>query len=150
MDHVAIMRKSWGLTDKILSGRKTIESRWYMSRAAPWDRIKPGDKVYFKNSGEPVRVRAEVEKVLQFSDLKPEKVREILDEYGKMDGIEKADVGKFFGMFKDKRYCMLIFLRDARETEPFEIDKSGFGSMSAWVTVEDVERVKKASGVGRI
>lgn len=29
MEHVAIMRKSWGLTDKILSGQKKIESRWY-------------------------------------------------------------------------------------------------------------------------
>jgi len=29
MEHVAIMRKAWGLTDKILSGQKKIESRWY-------------------------------------------------------------------------------------------------------------------------
>lgn len=27
MEHLAIMRKSWGLTDKILNGQKKIESR---------------------------------------------------------------------------------------------------------------------------
>lgn len=32
MEHVAIMKKSWGLTRKILSGEKTIESRWYRFR----------------------------------------------------------------------------------------------------------------------
>jgi len=34
--HVAIMRKGWGLTGKILTGEKTIESRWYMNRYRPW------------------------------------------------------------------------------------------------------------------
>ena len=35
MQHVAIMKKSWGLTDKILSGQKKIESRWYLSSFCP-------------------------------------------------------------------------------------------------------------------
>ena len=77
MDHVAIMKKSWGLTEKILSGEKKIESRWYMIRCAPWDRIKGTDTVYFKNSGEPITIKALVTKVLQFSDLNQKKVKEI-------------------------------------------------------------------------
>ena len=71
MEHVAIMRKSWGLTQKILSGKKKIESRWYKVKYAPWDRIKFGEIVYFKDSGEPVTIKTEVEKVIQFSDLTP-------------------------------------------------------------------------------
>lgn len=142
LDHVAIMKKSWGLTEKILSGKKKIESRWYMSRVAPWDRITEGDTVYFKNSGEPVKIRAKVEKVLQFSDLNPDKVKGILDEYGDLDGIEEGDTPKFFGLFRDKKYCMLIFLKDVEEVEPFDIDKKGFGAMAAWITVESVEKLK--------
>jgi len=40
MKHLAIMRKSWGLTDKILNGRKKIESRWYFVKYRPWDSIE--------------------------------------------------------------------------------------------------------------
>ena len=89
MDHVAIMKKSWGLTQKILSGQKKIESRWYKSKFAPWGKIGKGDIVYFKDSGEPISIKAEVEKVISFSDLTPKKVSQILDEYGNDDGIEK-------------------------------------------------------------
>ncbi|MDO8559127.1 MAG: hypothetical protein Q7R84_02240 [bacterium] len=40
MEHLAIMKKSWGLTEKILSGQKKIESRWYLSKRSPWDTIE--------------------------------------------------------------------------------------------------------------
>ena len=64
--HVAIMRRSWGLLEKILSGEKTIESRWYMQKSEPWESIDAGDIIYFKNSGAPVTLSASVDKVLQF------------------------------------------------------------------------------------
>ncbi len=143
MHHVAIMKKSWGLTQKILSGEKKIESRWYTSRVAPWDRIKPGDMAYFKDSGEPVSIRAEVRKVLQFFDLTPQKVKEILDQYGNDDGINHEDIPKYFEMFKHKNYCILIFLENPQAVQPFQINKKGFGAMSAWITVEDIKLVVK-------
>lgn len=143
MEHVAIMRRSWGLTQKILSGQKKIESRWYKVKYPPWGRIKAGETVYFKDSGESVTIKAEVDRVLQFSDLTPEKVKEILYEYGKADGLGIDDIPKFLEMFKDKKYCMLIFLRNPQKVEPFQIDKTGFGAMSAWLTVEDVNKIKK-------
>ena len=142
MEHVAIMRKSWGLTQKILSGKKKIESRWYKVKYAPWDRIKFGEIVYFKDSGEPVTIKTEVEKVIQFSDLTPEKVREILYQYGQADGLGIDKIPEFFGMFKDKKYCMLIFLKNPQKIIPFEIDKSGFGAMSAWISVDNISRIK--------
>ena len=54
MDHVAIMNKRWKLIPKILDGSKTIESRWYVNKIKPWNSIKEDDKIYFKNSGEPI------------------------------------------------------------------------------------------------
>lgn len=143
MEHVAIMRKSWGLTRKILSGQKSVESRWYKVRYAPWNRIGPRDTVYFKDSGEPVTVKAEVEKVTAFSDLTPGKVREILREYGSQDGLEKHEIHMFFDMLRNKRYCMLIFLRNPRRVEPFHIDKTGFGAMSSWIVVNNVSSIRK-------
>jgi hypothetical protein len=49
MDHIAIMQKSWGLTEKIVTGQKAIESRWYKGKYAPWGRSFSGDTIYFKS-----------------------------------------------------------------------------------------------------
>ncbi len=83
MYHVAIMKKSWGLIPKILSGEKTIESRWYKTKRTPWDKVKPGDTVYFKNSGEPVTAKAQVSKVLQFQIHQLSDIEHIISTYGK-------------------------------------------------------------------
>ena len=143
MDHLAIMRKSWGLTDKILDGRKKIESRWYSVKYRPWNAIKKGEKVYFKDSGCPVTIKAEVDKVLQFADLTPKRVKEILGVYGFDDGIEEERIPNFFKKFKNKKYCILIFLKNSVEIRQFEVDKTGFGAMAAWITVDDILMIKK-------
>ncbi len=136
MEHVAIMKKSWNLTQKILSGKKKIESRWYNSKRAPWDKITAGETVYFKDSGEPVTIGAKVEKVLQFYDLTPDKVKEILEKYGKEIRIENT--AEAFERYKDKKYCMLIFLTSPQKIEPFRINKKGFGMMCAWISVPKI------------
>ncbi len=142
MHHLAIMRKSWGLLPKILTGEKTIESRWYKNKYSPWDKINKRDIVYFKNSGESVTVKTEVFDILQYAGLKPERVREILQEYGAKIGLGVNEIDKYYEMFKEKNYCLLVFLKNPEKIEPFEIDKSGFGVMSAWITVDDISRIK--------
>ena len=137
------MKKSWGLTDKILDGQKKIESRWYSVKCKPWDNIKKGEIVYFKDSGGPVRIKAVVNKVMQFADLTPKKVKEILDKYGRDDGLEKKRIPEFFERFRDKKYCILIFLKNPQEIKSFEIDKTGFGVMSAWIAIDDIAKIKK-------
>jgi ASC-1-like (ASCH) protein len=143
MQHVAIMRKSWGFIPKIELGEKIIESRWYKVRYAPWRRIQPGETIYFKNSGEPVTLAAEVKKVLYFSDLTPQKVLEILQKYGKDDGIEEEQIPEFFERFKHKRYSILIYLKNAHRVAPFEINKQEFGAMASWICVDDINRIKR-------
>ncbi len=143
MEHVTIMKKSWGLTQKILSGKKSIESRWYKSKYAPWDNIKPGETIYFKDAGEPVTIKAEVKKVMQFSHITPEKVKEILYKYGEADGLESDAIPVFVERFRDKKYCLLIFLKNPQKIAPFAIDKSGFGAMAAWIAVDNINKIKK-------
>ena len=142
-EHLAVMRKSWWLTQKILNGQKKIESRWYSVKYRPWDRIKAGEAIYFKDSGEPIKLKAEVSKVMQFANLTPNRVKEILNEYGGDNGLENDKIPEFFERFKDKKYCMLIFLKNPQEIEQFEIDKSGFSAMSAWITVENISKIKR-------
>ena len=143
MNHVAIMKKSWGLTQKILTGEKTVESRWYKLRHASWDKIKSGDIIYFKDSGELVTVKAKVTKVLQFDSLNPKKTKQILVKYGKTDlGISNiiSEIKKYVS---GKNYCILVFFNNVEKIKPFDIDKTGFGAMSAWITIDDINKIKK-------
>jgi ASC-1-like (ASCH) protein len=142
MHHLAIMKKSWGLLEKILNGEKKIESRWYVNKHSPWGKIVAGDIVYFKNSGESVSVRAKVEKILSFSGLTPKKGKQILNKYAKDDGIEKSQIPYFFNLFQDKKYCLLIFLKNPQKIKQFNVNKIGFGAMSAWITVKNIDKIK--------
>ena len=65
MQHIAIMKKEWGLLDEIFSGNKVLETRWYKNKYLPWDKIRKEDLIYFKNSGEEVVAKAVVTRVGQ-------------------------------------------------------------------------------------
>jgi len=138
MDHVAFMRKEWGFGEKVLSGEKIIESRWYKNKYRPWAAISVGDVIYFKENN--ILAAAKVRKVIQFSDLGPKKIREILNTYGKDTGIESNE--KFFQLVKDKKYCILIFLKNVQKIKPFKINKKGFGNMASWITVKKIKDIR--------
>ncbi len=140
------MKKSWRLLEKIISGEKTIESRWYKAKYPPLGKIRAGDTVWFKDSGCPVTAKADVAKVKEFSNLTKQKVFNILKQYGKSDGIEKKDIPKFYELFKGKKYCILIFLRNPAKIKPFQIDKKGYGSMASWICINKIEKIKRKTG----
>ena len=162
MDHVAYMSAIGGSAfggkktininwiSKILSGEKKIELRWYRTKHLPWGKIKTGDRIFLKNTGELVTVKSRVKRVLALENLTPEKVREILEKYGRDDGIAKEKMEYFYELFSDKKYCLLIFLTRVEKVKPFGVDKSGFGQMAAWITVEDIDIIKRnPAGAGR-
>jgi len=135
MHHLAILTKKPNFLDLILKRKKTIESRWYQTKRTPYNNIKKGDTIFLKNSGEPVTAKSDVSKVLQF-DLKQTKVKDILNKYGKHICIN-SDKG-----LKEKNYCILIFLKNPKKVKPFKINKAGYGNMSAWITVENINKLK--------
>ncbi len=144
MHHIAILKKEWHLDKKILSGEKKIESRWYKAKYPPWNKIKKGDSVYFKNAGEPVTVKANVEKVVQFDHYSNEQLLEIIQRYGGVGGINfVSPPEEVFQWAKTRKYCILIFLSDHQKIQPFFINKEGFGSACAWMCVGDVEKIRQ-------
>ncbi len=140
MDHVAILDKKRKLLAKILSGEKTIESRWYMQKRVPWDRIKSGETIYFKDSGELVSVRAKVVEVMQFY-LPQTNVSELLQKYGKEICFTEPDFSKKVAWCSERKYCILIKLAQVQKIQPFDIDKKGFGLMAAWITVDTIQNI---------
>jgi predicted transcriptional regulator len=142
MNHVAIMKKSWGLTEKVLTGEKTVETRWYKARYSPWDRVHEGDTIYFRDTGDPVTVKATVSGVEQYADLDERKTREILRKYGHRDLGTTEIKEEAMNYIRGKRYCIIVHLKNPQKIPPFEIDKTGFGAMSAWIAVEDINSIK--------
>ena len=139
MDHLAILAKKRNLLSKILSGEKTIESRWYKFKKSPYHYISVGDDVYFKDSGEPVTAKATVQKVLFYDNLDKALFNNILSNYGKQICISDS----YWEYVKDKRLVTLIFLDNAQRIEPFDVDKKGFGMMAAWITVDDIQKIRR-------
>lgn len=142
MHHVAIMKKSWGLIPKILDGRKKIESRWSINKCSPWKKVFAGDIVFFKNSGEPVIAKATVSKVSSFGNLNPVTIRKLLEKYGGDGNISVPDLESTIGWAKNKRYCSLIYLKNPSQIKAFNINKKGFGSACAWITVKNISSIK--------
>lgn len=139
MHHVAIMNPRWKLIAKIVSGEKVIESRWYMTRRAPWNGLKKGDTVFFKDSGKRVTAESRVGKVLQFELASVDDARSIVKKYGKKICIVNKDPASWGTRPK---YCILIFLTKARLLKKsFSIDKQGFGSAAAWLTVRHINDI---------
>lgn len=140
MHHVAIMNPEWKLIPKILSGEKTIESRWYQTKRAPWNQIQTGDTVFFKDSGKSITARAEVAEVFQFTFQDLSGIQNVLNRYGKEICLVNPDP-KTWG--KTPKYCILIRLKNPQVVErPFNINKQGFGIGCAWIATDDIERIK--------
>lgn len=142
MHHVVIMKKSWNLIPKILKGEKSVESRWFKNKHLPWNKINIGDTLWFKNTGEPVIASARVTRVLQFEIPNDTVRQEILAKYGNYLGLGNKISEEIMNYFKNKKYCLLVFFDSVQKIEPFDIDKTGFGAMSAWVSVENINEIK--------
>ena len=142
MEHLAIMKKSWNLTNKILTREKTVESRWYKNQYPPWNKIKTGETIYFKDSGNPVTIKAKVTKVLQFDNLNSDKNNEIISKWGKEDlGVNEIPQ-QIQEYIKNKNYCILVFFDNVEKIKPFKIRKKGFGMMSSWLCIDNIRRIK--------
>jgi len=136
MDHVAIMSSDEWI-DKIISGEKTIESRWTKNKISPFERIARGDRIYFKVSGKPVSAVATASEAC-FYLLTPAKARELLQKHCKQIGTDLS----YYEKIKDKKYCTLIKIKEARRITPFGINKKGFGNSVAWLSVENINKIR--------
>lgn len=143
MNHVVIMKKEWGLLPLILSGKKTVEDRWYKSKIAPWDRVKAGDTLYFKDSGSPVTVKAKVTQVGQYKVASNEQASALLQKYALTDLGSTVVPDSVKNYAANKKYAIFVHFRNARKITPFYIDKTGYGLQCAWMCAGDVNKLKK-------
>lgn len=126
MEHLAIMKK--GYIEKILSGEKSIESRFSLNRITPFRRIVTGEKVYLQETGKHISASFTAGKVLFFSDLDEEKINEIKAKYGQQICADDA----FWESKMKAKYATLIFVENPILEKSFKVhktDRSAFKSV---------------------
>lgn len=113
MKHIAILRQPF--FNMVLSGEKTIESRWSQNKCAPFNKVKVGDTIYIKQTGCAVTATAKVKDV-KYYNLTPEIVEQIRIKYGKQIGTDKFEDWE---STLNKKYCTLIWLSDVTKNKTY-------------------------------
>ena len=141
MDHVVYLDAQAKELENLLAGRKTMIIRGATGRKLPHGRVHAGDVLYFINNNAEGVVRA---KSVVRSAFHSEK----MDEAESKTLVEKNQdklclTEKQLARWAGKRYLVLIEVAEVEEVAPFGIDKSGYGNMDDWLTVEKIEAVRQ-------
>lgn len=104
----------------VLSGEKTIESRWSMNKVAPFGKVNIGDEILLKQTGKDVTATAIVKDV-KYYELTPKIVEEIRLCYGKQIGIDKFEDWE---STLHKKYCTLIWLSDVKKMHLLKLNEA--------------------------
>ncbi len=131
--------KELGMIEKILSGEKTIESRWLKNHSAPWKKVSVGDTVYFKYAGEPIAAKAIVGAVEYIESIDEDFLDARLPLLAPPIGL---DISVLRPLVEKKTHGILIELNRAESITPFAINKTGFGAMAAWITIDSIEKIR--------
>ncbi len=112
--------------EAILSGKKTIETRFSRHKIAPFGQVCAGDVVYMKLPGEEVIGQFRVKKVFFYDGLEQTDVREIFEKFGgKISMGDKNEDRRYLQSKLDSRFGTLIFIADSERfiTSPIKLQK---------------------------
>ena len=122
--HIAILSSSY--LDLILNREKTVESRFSVHRRMPYERIKEGDVILFKQSGGLIKGVGYVDKVW-FYELENGTLDHIKNKFG--DDLQIQDQA-FWDRCQKASYATLIELQHVRRIDPINFSKR---DRNAWV-----------------
>jgi hypothetical protein len=114
--HLAIFAEPF--LSMVLSGEKTIDSRFSRNRCAPYGEVGDGDVILLKEVSGPICGIALARRAWSY-DLMNESIESIRDRFG--DGI-RADEA-FWASRSDAHYATLIELDSAASITPVNCDK---------------------------
>ena len=126
MRHLAILRQTF--LNMILSGEKTIESRWSMHKIAPYNKLSIGDEILLKETSKDVIATAKV-KDFKYFELTPKIADEIKQKYDKEIGVYKFENWE---NYRNKKYCTLIWLENVEKVKPFKVKRS---NGAGWIVI---------------
>lgn len=127
--HLAIFKG--GAAEKILSGEKTVESRFSKRRNPPFGVISSGDLVYIKPSGGEIIGQFRVKKVFFFNGLTLSDLNDLRKNYEKHLAVDEA----YWKGKEISKYVSLIFIGNCTRfiTSPVKIPKK---DLRGWVVLD--------------
>src|SRR3990167_10459631 len=127
--HLAIFKGD--LAEKILSGEKTIESRFSKAKLSPFGVIGAGDLVYIKPTGKDIIGQFRVKKVYFFDGLETGDIKWIKEAFG--EGIAADE--EFWRVHKGAKYFSIIFIGPTTRfmTSPVKFEKR---DLRGWVVID--------------
>ncbi len=128
--HLVILKKHY--LDEILTGRKTIESRFTKTKRFEFGQVLAGDKLFLKLSSGPVCAMASVTAVENFENLNKKRLDDIRRRYN--HNIRGSDA--YWRSKADCRFGFLVWLKDIQRIEPVWISKKDW---RAWVVLTEKE-----------
>lgn len=129
MKHLAIFKGGAG--ELILTGKKTVESRFASVKNPPFGVIGSGDLVYIKPSGKDIIGQFRVKKVIFYDSLDPDDLNDLRTRYGKQLSVSED----YWERNKNARFGTLIFIGDSSRfiTSPVKFPKK---DLRGWVVLE--------------
>ena len=129
MKHLAIFKGDGG--ELILSGKKTIESRFSKRRDPPFGQVSAGDLVYIKPSGKDIIGQFRVKKVIFYDGLTDEDLEYIKKRYSKKMAVDRS----YWERKKDSAFGTIIFISQSFRyiISPFKLAKR---DLRGWVVLE--------------
>ena len=124
--HLAVLKKPY--LDAILSGEKTIESRFTRNNHYVLGQVHLGDKVFLKVSSGPVCAVATVAAVKYFENLTPQQIGDIKRRYNQYIQADE----QYWQSKADCRFGFLARLKNLEPIEPRHISKKDW---RAWVVL---------------
>lgn len=126
--HLAIFKGEGA--DLILSGTKTVESRFSKRRNPPFGVISAGDLVYIKPSGKDIIGQFRVKKVIFYDGLDLSDLSNLREKYGSQLAVEED----YWKSKETARYGTLIFIGEVDPfiTSPIKIPKK---DLRGWVVL---------------
>lgn len=135
------MRKHLAITDRavveaILSGRKSVETRFSKHKIVPFGVVGVGDLVYLKPPGEEIAGQFRVKKVYSFDGLTTDDVEKVFRDFKNeiSTGDEDFDVS-YLNQKRDSLFGTVIFIGDSERfiTSPIKVTKS---DRRGWVVIK--------------
>ena len=126
--HLAIFKGDGA--DKILTGKKSIESRFSKIKIAPFGVVSSGDLVYIKPSGGEIIGQFRVKRVISFDGLNQEDVLDIKKRFEKEISVDE----NYWEGKMQAKYGTLIFIGTSSRflTPPIKIPKK---DLRGWVVL---------------
>lgn len=126
--HLAIFKGKAG--ELILSGQKTMESRFSKAKIAPYGVISSGDLVYIKPAGKEIIGQFRVKKVIFYDGLTVRDLTELRERYSK-----ELSVDGDYWQKRQPNYGTLIFIGEVNPfiTSPIKYPKK---DLRGWVVLD--------------